>query len=174
MLFIIHYSASTPCNIGTNFVRTVSSFFLKPFNNWSILQAVFHFSMFPLRCDDQRQLDKYDKHLDLFLFQVLLCELNVERCPAVPKPEHMAGAANYLRHRLRPANPKDLNFQLIEDYILEGLFEANAYVKGRRHLIFATVEQLTTIAKAKSWYIDGNFKLVQQPFQQLVTSNALV
>ena len=42
------------------------------------------------------------------------------------------------------------------------------------YLIFASVEQLTTVVKAKSWYIDGNFKLVQQPFQQLVTSNALV
>ena len=120
----------------------------------------------PLLCNDQLQPDKYNKHLDLFLFQVLLCELNDERCPALPKSEHMTRAANCLQQRLHPANPKDLDFRLIEDYI-PGFFQGNAYVKERRHLIFATVEQLTTVAKAKSWYIDGTFKLVHQPFQQL-------
>ena len=86
----------------------------------------------------------------------------------------MARAANRLRQRLRPADPKALDFQLMEDCTPEGFFQADVYVKERWHLIFATVEQLTTIAKAKSWYIDGTFKLVHQPFQQLVTSNALV
>ncbi|XP_068725452.1 uncharacterized protein [Montipora capricornis] len=86
----------------------------------------------------------------------------------------MARAANRLHQRLRPEDPKDLDFQLVEDCIPEGFFQADVYVKERRHLIFATVEQLMTVAKAKSWYIDGTFKLVRKPFQQLVTINAFV
>ena len=129
--------------------------------------------MFPLPCDDQFEPKKHSTHLEHF-FQVLLSELNDERCPALPKPEHMARAANRLRQRLRPADPKDLDFQLMEDSITEGFFQADVYVKERRHLIFATLEQLTTVAKAKSWYIDGTFKLIRKPFQQLVTINAFV
>ena len=47
-----------------------------------------------------------------------------------------------MRQRLRPADPKDLDFQLMEDCIPEGFFQADVYVKERRHLIFATLEQL--------------------------------
>ena len=56
----------------------------------------------------------------------------------------------------------------------EGFFQADVYMTERRHLIFATVEQLTTVTKAKSWDIDGTFKLVQKPFRQLVMINAFV
>ena len=100
-------------------------------------------------------------------------ELN-EGCPALSKPEHMARAANRLRQRLRPEDPKDLDFDIMEDCIPQGFFQAEVYVKERRHLIFATDEQLTILAKAKSWYLDGTFKLVHKPFQQLVTINAFV
>ena len=100
-------------------------------------------------------------------------ELN-EGCPALSKPEHMARAANRLRQRLRPEDPKDLDFDIMEDCIPQGFFQAEVYVKERRHLIFATDEQLTILAKAKSWYLDGTFKLVRKPFQQLVTINALL
>lgn len=89
-------------------------------------------------------------------------------------PEHMARATNCLRQRLCLENPKDLNFQLMEGCIPEGFFQADVYMTERRHLIFATVEQLTTVTKAKSWDIDGTFKLVQKPFQQLVMINAFV
>ena len=78
----------------------------------------------------------------------MLSELNDERCPALHKPEHMAQAANRLRQRLRPADPKALDFQLSEDCIPEGFFQADVFVKERRHLIFTTVEELTTVAKA--------------------------
>ena len=45
---------------------------------------------------------------------------------------------------------------------------------SRRHLVFAVAEQLELLSKAKTWYIDGTFKLVRQPFTQLLTANAFV
>ena len=35
-------------------------------------------------------------------------------------------------------------------------------------------EQLELLSKAKTWYIDGTFKLIRQPFTQLLTVNAFV
>lgn len=47
-------------------------------------------------------------------------------------------------------------------------------MKERRHLIFGTDQQLTQLAASTSWYVDGTFKLVSRPFQQLLSINAFV
>lgn len=49
--------------------------------------------------------------------EVLLEELTDAPCPSLPKPEHLARAANYLRQRLRPSDPKELDFQLDPDHV---------------------------------------------------------
>ena len=41
-------------------------------------------------------------------------------------------------------------------------------MKERRHLLFGTDQQLTQLAASTSWYVDGTFKLVSRPFQQLL------
>ncbi|CAH3180988.1 unnamed protein product, partial [Porites lobata] len=115
----------------------------------------------------EKALEDKFKPASAIVEEVLLNELNAG-CPALSKPEHMARAANRLRQRLRPEDPKDLDFEIMEDCIPQGFFQAEVYVKERRQLIFATDEQLTILAKAKSWYLDGTFKLVRKPFQQLV------
>ena len=47
-------------------------------------------------------------------------------------------------------------------------------MKERRHLIFGTDQQLTQLTASTSWYVDGTFKLVSRPFQQLLSINAFV
>lgn len=110
----------------------------------------------------------------LIFQQVLLDELTGSPCAALTAPANIARAANRLRQRLRPADPKDLEFIIDEEAIPSGFLRADVKVKNRRHLIFATDPQLETLANAKTWYIDGTFKVVRWPFTQLVTVNAFV
>ena len=109
-----------------------------------------------------------------FFIQVLLDELTEAPCPALPKPAHIARAANRLRQKLRPKDPTEIDFELEEGCIPTGFFRADVKVKERRHLIFAKQEQLDILTRAKCWYADGTFKLVRHPFKQLVTINAFV
>ena len=69
---------------------------------------------------------------------------------------------------------KDLNFSLKEDVIPPGFYQAEVKGKKRRHLIFATEQQLSQLAATKTWYIDRNDKIVKDPFHQLVSISAFV
>ena len=93
----------------------------------------------------------------------MLDVLTEASCPALPKPVHVARAANRLRQKLRPQHPKGLDFELVEECLPPGFIRADLTLKQRRHLIFARQEQLYTLAHAKSWYVDGTFKLVRHP-----------
>ena len=53
-------------------------------------------------------------------------------------------------------------------------FRHEVPVKDRRHLVFASDQQLDILRKAKTWYLDGTFKVVKDPFYQLLTIHAFV
>ena len=95
-------------------------------------------------------------------------------CSSLPTPEYIARAANRKRQQLRPKDPIDLNFELEDTYIPDGFFHSDVKVRDHRHLIFATDQQLQFLSQAKSWYIDGTFKLCRQPFTQLLMINVFV
>lgn len=79
-----------------------------------------------------------------------------------------------MRQSTRPRDPLDLEFDLNHDYVTDGFLKADIQKHGKRHLIFATDQQLAHLSKAKCWYIDGTFKLVKRPLQQLFTINAFM
>lgn len=126
-----------------------------------------------ITCSVKRKaLDDTFKPASAIMEEVLLDEMNSE--PVLSKPLHMARAANRLCQQLRPEDPKDLNFKLRDDCLPTDFLQADIRVKNRRHLVFATHQQLEQLSKAKSWYVDGTFKLVRHPFTQLLTINAFV
>ena len=94
-------------------------------------------------------------------------------CP-VSSLENLARVANRYREKMRPIEPQDLTFNLQLDQIPEGFFKADLTVGNRRHLIFATDVMLQLLSKARTWYIDGTFKVVKKPFTQLVSFHAFI
>ena len=68
-------------------------------------------------------------------------------------------------------------FQLDLDFLEQhatSFFKEDIVVGDRRHLLFYTDNQLDLLGKAKIWYMDGTFRVVKDPFQQLFSINAFV
>ena len=72
----------------------------------------------------------------------LLEDLDDVPCPSLPRPENIARAANHRRRRLRPKDPQDLEFELATDHIPSEFLHADLRFWSRRHLVFATDQQL--------------------------------
>ena len=72
-------------------------------------------------------------------------------CPSLPKPENMVRAANRLRQQLRPEDPTDLAFEIAEENIPSDFLKADVCIRSKRHLVFATSQQLQQLVKAKNW-----------------------
>jgi hypothetical protein len=82
--------------------------------------------------------------------------------------------ANRRREKARPKNPETLDFALDNKFIPDGFLKADIKVKERRHIMFATDDMLSLLSKAKTWYMDGTFKLVKKPFTQMFSIHAFV
>lgn len=43
-----------------------------------------------------------------------------------------------------------------------------------RHLLFCSKEQLDLLRQARTWYVDGTFKAVKEPFKQLFSIHVFI
>lgn len=66
--------------------------------------------------------------------------------PGLPKPNYLARQENRLQQKLRPDDPKDLDFDHEEEHIPTGFLRSDLGVHSQRNL-----------ARSKSWYIDSTF-----------------
>ncbi|XP_060590210.1 uncharacterized protein LOC132745334 [Ruditapes philippinarum] len=76
------------------------------------------------------------------------------------RPDYVARVVNRYRQELRPDEPVDMDFELDENAISHDFYRREVKVEDRRHLIFATDNQLDLLSQALRWYIDGTFKVI--------------
>ena len=66
-------------------------------------------------------------------------------------------------------------FQIDADFLqCDDFLVGDITVGTKRHIMFATEDQLTLLQSAKRWYMDGTFKVVQKPFTQLFSIHAFI
>ena len=88
--------------------------------------------------------------------------------------KYIVRVTNRFRASTRPQDPQDLSFTVNESYIPPDFLQADIQKHGQRHLIFYSPECLRLLAIAKSWYIDGTFAVVGNPFKQLLSIHCFV
>ncbi|KAJ8317057.1 LOW QUALITY PROTEIN: hypothetical protein KUTeg_004961 [Tegillarca granosa] len=89
---------------------------------------------------------------------------------ARPKFSNAVRTANRQRQADRPEEPRDMNFEIDSEFLERHTsWRRDVTVGDHRHLIFASDQQLQHLASAKTWYIDGTFKIVSKPFVQLLS-----
>jgi len=93
-----------------------------------------------------------------------------------PNVASLARATNRRREKLRTPEPQELMFDLAEDFLPEDFMRRDITVDHERHLVFATNRQLETLARARTWFMDGTFKVVglRRPFIQLFSIHAFL
>ncbi|XP_035692859.1 uncharacterized protein LOC118427277 [Branchiostoma floridae] len=97
----------------------------------------------------------------------------------IPGQGALIRRVNRLKSKLRPSEPKDLDFELArshlpEEFLLRDVKVYAATTMKGRHILFATDHQLKLLASARRWYMDGTFKVVHAPFKQLFSVHAFV
>ena len=93
---------------------------------------------------------------------------------SLPAPLNLARQGNRKRKANRPREPQDLDFEISDAHTPEHFLQRDITIGERRHLIFATGDQLKLLSKAKQWYADATFKIVRKPFTQLFSIHAFV
>ncbi|KAG1711239.1 hypothetical protein GQR58_002523 [Nymphon striatum] len=160
-------------NTDTKRVRSISESTIQ--DELSLIESVTTFNVV-CRDQDSRQLGvvrfcRVKKVTDRY---------NDDSAPSPPWPhmDTLIRITNRKRESTRPKTPEHVKFKLYTDFIerqiLEPFLRADVTSKTGRHIIFATDKQLELLANAKTWYIDGTFKIVTKPFYQLVSIHAFI
>ena len=92
----------------------------------------------------------------------------------LPAVNHLQRSANRARQNLRPAHPTDPDFQLAMAHLPENFLQSDISHDDQRHLVLATPTQLSSLLKAKIWFIDGTFKVAREPFVQMLSIHSYI
>jgi len=95
-------------------------------------------------------------------------------CTALAGPLNLARYGNRARESRRPKNPTSIDFEIDYTFVPDNFVRRDIKTKSSRHVLMATDNGLKLLAKAKTWFIDGTFKVVSKPFYQLLSIHAFV
>jgi hypothetical protein len=90
------------------------------------------------------------------------------------EPTVLARAVSKVKSKLFAKNPNDLFFQIQHVHIPNDFYRGEVLVGSMRHLIFMTAEQISLLKYAVRWYVDGTFKIIDQPFTQLFSIHGFI
>ncbi|XP_067935409.1 uncharacterized protein [Watersipora subatra] len=85
--------------------------------------------------------------------------------------QNLIRMANKIREKNRPKHPKSKDFEVSQPRKVGNL---NIFLVIQLHLIFSTDTQLDTLKKSRTLYLDGTFKCVKRPFEQLLMIYAFI
>jgi hypothetical protein len=71
-------------------------------------------------------------------------------------------------------HPTDLFFELKPEHLPKDFYRGEVVVRGKRHLLFATDDQIKDLQKMRRWYVDGTFHVAQLPFSQLYSIHGFI
>nr|XP_034324221.1 uncharacterized protein LOC105318372 [Crassostrea gigas] len=91
----------------------------------------------------------------------------------LPNQQYPQRAANRIRQKLRPAEPKDLTFE-IDQRFLRDFIQGDVRVENERHIPLATPLQKELRKSAKNLYLDGTFMIIRRPFEQLFSIHGFI
>jgi len=91
-----------------------------------------------------------------------------------PNVDNLARATNRRRMKLRPPEPTTVDFHLDRDFLPPAFVQQDIRVDAERHLVLATTHQLDVLSRARTWFLDGTFKVVRRPFTQLLSIHAFL
>jgi len=106
--------------------------------------------------------------------KIVLEEFSGKRCETIPSITNLARTSNRYRYIQRPRQPRHLTFGLQEKHVPKDFLRADVQIGSQRHFMFATDYQLQLLSRAATWYMDGTFKIVKEPFVQLFSIHAFV
>ena len=95
--------------------------------------------------------------------------------PQLPATSTLARIFNRHRQNTRPNHPTTLEGFTVDCNHVPAIFKTFQIEVGERiHIVWISDHQRALLKKAKTWYMDGTFKLVREPFKQLYSIHAFI
>lgn len=60
------------------------------------------------------------------------------------------------------------------EHLAKGFYRGEVVVGGKRHLLFATDDQIKDLQSMRRWYVDGTYHVAQLPFSQLYSIHGFI